>query len=406
MSRRIFLYLAIPAAKSFRKVERRGLKRLRNIARRRFDIMRWAITGKLQTHYTTFEDHKNSNAGDIAVGVAIRQILQSAWTLIPDDIVEVGWGDLDEECISRINEEAAVFVIGGSGYLHCGAHGQLSPLVQADVPKLERLTCPIVTVGVGLNRIIESEWLDPEQCIEDQSLELLRRFSRVVACHSVRDDLTKIILEKSGARGVQVIGDPALHLGKAERVSGEHRPGDRLRIGVNFSLHGPNSQDMLFANIGTYIAFLKWLESSYKCELIYFAHSDAERFIWKILRQKGVNIDFVDGPPAELLESYGTIDLHVCQMMHSAILAMACGVPTLNLGYDMKNLYLFKLMSLGDRCRNVVNISLDDMTESFQSLYKSRNEINEVIIDRQPELASRVAFFLASVSDHLGWNHS
>lgn len=402
MVRRVFLYLAIPESHSFRKVERTGLGVLRNIARRQYDNLRWRLTGSLKVHYSTYEDLKNSNIGDISVGIAAREAIQNIWQIASDAIVEVSWGALTDQLITHINSEADAFVIGGSGYLHCGATGRLSSLVQADIPKLERLTCPIVTFGVGLNRIIQGSWIRPQQCITTESLELLQRFSRVVTCHSVRDELTKEILEMSGAKDVRVIGDPALHLNKAKSPLVSHRRESRLRIGVNFSFHGPNSQAMLLTNIKTYIAFLKWIKFNFECELIYFAHSDAENFIWKILTQMGVDIEFVGGSPAILLECYRTIDLHVCQMMHSAILAMSNGVPTLNLGYDMKNLYLFKLIGLDDRCRNIVQISLEELVESFQCLFDDREEINEMIVEKQSELESRVTTYLLDALPHLG----
>lgn len=99
---RVFLYLAIPEANSFEEINRHGLKRLRNIVRRQFDIKRWLYTGFLRAHYSTFEDRKNSNIGDIAVGIAVRQQLISLWGVESRDIVDVAWGELSEAMIRRI----------------------------------------------------------------------------------------------------------------------------------------------------------------------------------------------------------------------------------------------------------------------------------------------------------------
>jgi polysaccharide pyruvyl transferase WcaK-like protein len=401
VSGRVFRYLAIPEASSFQNIERHGLKRLRNTVRRQVDLKRWEYTGVLRAHYSTFENQKNSNIGDIAVGIAVHQQLASHWSLDPQDIVEVAWGELNSALIDRINDEADVFVIGGSGYLHCGANGQLSPLVQADVPKFGEITAPIATVGIGLNRIIQDNWIEPEAVICKDSQVVMEHFSKAVTYHSVRDSLTRDLLVKSGAENVEVIGDPALHLAKGEKIGSQFRSGNRLRVGINFSLHGPNSQDMLYANVATYATFLKWLKENYDCDLIYCVHSDAEQMIWNILNTDEINMEMVTGGPSDLLAVYSSLDLHICQMMHSAILAMSCGVPTLNLGYDMKNLYLYKLMGLESRCLNIVNIELDDLIRNFDDLHKDRECLNHKIVDKQSLLAAKLSGYLEALAPSL-----
>lgn len=139
---KIYLYLAIPSAASNKPINRKGLKRLKNRLRRLADLAEWTLLRTTRVHYNTFEDHRHSNRGDIALQQAIHSDLQGIFHDRAIDIQEVAWGDLDEALLEEINRTGALFVIGGSGYLHINHAGDLNRIFANDLPLIQRMTCP------------------------------------------------------------------------------------------------------------------------------------------------------------------------------------------------------------------------------------------------------------------------
>lgn len=376
------------------------MKLVRNHARRQLDFWRWRLTGTLRTHYTTFQNVRHSNIGDIAIGTAILGLLQADLGWEAESVVQIAWGDLNESLIEEINTAGTPFVIGGSGYLHCGAEGNLSPLVQRDVPLLSKLTVPVVLFASGMNRILVGEVLSGPDCATDMSKEILARLVDTLDVVAVRDEPTRALLESIGAQNVLVTGDPALHLPSIPRGAVDVTDSKRkLRIGINFSLHGPSSQDYLFANINGYIDFLRALVDEIDCELVYFCHSDGERFIHRLLKSSGIDCEFVSGMAADLLPVYAGLDLHVCQMMHSAIFAMSVGTPTINLGYDIKSFGLYDLMGHPDLCLKINEFDSKGLLIMVERALSDHCGIRRSLDLRKVELRARIAKLCARLEE-------
>src|SRR5262245_25115260 len=90
---RVLLYTLITAQDQFRLIERDFMGRVRNRARRAFELARWRFSQVWRGHYSDFEDTLHNNRGDISIRVAVRDQLLSLLSGRPE-IVEVAWGGL------------------------------------------------------------------------------------------------------------------------------------------------------------------------------------------------------------------------------------------------------------------------------------------------------------------------
>lgn len=383
----VYLYLAIPLGDAFAPIRRSTFQLMKNRIRREVDLLLWRVTGCLKGNFSTFEDVKKSNVGDIAVGMAVEKLFFSKLRSVGGQIKVVPWGGLSGDLIQEINSSGGVFVVGGSGYFHCGGDGVASRLCQQDIALLEQLTVQIHCLGVGLNLFVSAEWSDPAALLAPETIDLLRRYGRIFQVFTVRDHMTAGVFCKAGAKTPAVIGDPVYSLprvgGKFGDLTGD---GDGIRVGVNFALHGPTAFHIFSDHLETYLDFLRLIQETYNCKLVYFAHSSGDNIVRRIFRSAALQIEYVAGGPCDLLSEYERLDVHVCQMMHSSILAMCAGVPVLNLAYDMKSKALFEMMGLEEFCLEPSQFELDIMERKFRELLSARAVIRCNLASRIDDL--------------------
>src|SRR5262249_4380292 len=118
----------------------------------------------------------------------------------------------------------------------------------------------------------------------------------------------------------------------------------------NLALHGTRTSSLLAHAFECVQRFIDRLSRVHPIRLRYFVHSGAEQLLPRLFHARGIEVTPVTGPAANLLRHYRELDLHVCCMLHSAILATSCGVPTINLAYDIKNHAFFSLMDSPTLC--------------------------------------------------------
>jgi polysaccharide pyruvyl transferase WcaK-like protein len=94
-----------------------------------------------------------------------------------------------------------------------------------------------------------------------------------------------------------------------------------------------------------------------------------------MLGRRGLKFEVVDLPPREMIGAYKQVDLVICQMLHSSILATNAGVPSLNIGYDVKNASFYDLMGLPELCIPHSEVSPERLVSSFADLLGRRAEI-------------------------------
>lgn len=391
----VLLYVAEPAARE-RSVVRRSVKgQVRAAAMRSFDRLRWRVLKDFGIDFDAWRVVDHTNKGDAAIREAVR--LQLAGLGLPSspEFVEIGWGELSERHVARLNQENGLFVIAGSGYLHFGRDNELSTRVERDVGLFARISCARIAYGIGVNQFRADGTLRAfdTDSVALRSRDLLAEFCSMMDTIAVRDETTRRLLASLRPNALHLTGDPALFLRPAASASppaGGERP---ALVGLNFALHGPNGAATLRERMRWIVPLVRRISDAWRCRLRYFVHSDVERVFPMLLSQHGIEVEVVDAPVQAMLDAYAEVDLHVCQMLHSSILAIAAGIPTVNIGYDAKNLAFFRLMGIPDLCFASKGLDAERVFESAARLYAERDVFRQTVGAAQRRLADALGRF-------------
>src|SRR6185312_14614367 len=345
----IYLYVPISVAREYRPVARSPLGQVKASLLRFRDRLGWTLLRSHAFDYHAWRKTEYTNRGDIAIRQAIRQFLERKLGYAAQ-FVELDWGCLDDDAVARINAGAALFVVCGGGYVSADAATGTLSAVMNDVAALAEIRCPVVAFGIGYNCVLE--------CPRDEMVTVLpaetaRKLNGLVtACDFIasRDSkLAEIVAEYANAP-VPVIGDPALFLDPAVRKPLAAEQGGSINVGLNLALHGPISAGIFRTHFEVYADFLKKVQRSQPVRFWYFVHCETERIAVALLRKRGVNVQVVDVPPRELIAAYSQMDFVICQMLHASILSANAGVPSINIGYDVKNASFYELMGQPELC--------------------------------------------------------
>lgn len=400
---RILLYTLIPAEREFEPIRRTPFQFLRNRARRFLDLATWRITGIWRAHYSTFEDHNNSNRGDIAIRVGVRRQLERQFADRTLAIDEVAWGDLGR-AISAAPEPYDLIVIAGGGYLFADPQGRLPPRFAADVEALAGTSAPVAAVSIGLNHLIMPGTHNAPKVFafhRDQHA-LIHRFIDRVELLSVRDEATHAALTAIAPACGQVIIDPAFLLVSTfdvERRRKRARGGSALAVGLNIFFHGNHATTINSRLLRKMVHALQAFAAETPTRFYYFVHSDSEHAIVDALRLWGLSIEVVEGDADTMLTAYRRLDIHIGQMLHSTILAMAVGVPTLAIAYDTKSAAFFDLFGLGRICIDATTLNSDRLLAAMRLLVKERDAVATVISARGAALRTDAAGFYKRIAD-------
>ncbi len=313
--------------------------------------------------------------------------------------VELDWGYLNADAVERINASADLFVICGGGYVSAdAATGQLSHIMN-DVTALAKIGCPVVAFGIGYNCIFETPRDEMVRTFPPDTLEKLNGLASSSRLIAGRDRKLVEILAAVSDKPVPVIGDPALLLEADHSASGICRTDKgRIHIGLNFALHGPISAGIFREHFEDYVKFLKTLQSTRPATFWYFAHCDTERVAVALLRERGIRMQSLDLTPRRMVSAYGQMDFVICQMLHASILATNAGVPSMNIGYDVKNVSFYELMDLPEFCVPHEAVSPEGLLRVFQSMVDRKGEIVALMAQRKAALAAATDTFAEAVA--------
>ncbi|MEO8302025.1 MAG: polysaccharide pyruvyl transferase family protein, partial [Rhizomicrobium sp.] len=327
----------------------------------------------------------NSNRGDIAIRMAIREQLTQAFAPRPVKFLEVKWGELTDYATAEINASCDIFVIGGGGYIFLAADGSLGHML-ASVEELDKIRCPVFAYGIGLNRLLHEKICGLDE-LPEISRQKIRYLSRRCELISVRDHETARLFELYAGRLVAVTGDPVLSCAPSARLVAT-RASDRPRIGVNLAAHGWRSLSILKPLLPAIIAFLENIQRTHNAELVYLQHHDLERPIIDFLHERGLKFETICGTPADLLEGYAGTDFVICQMLHACIFAATAGRPFLNIAYDDKSIAFGNLLDVPEFCLPHTGVKLDVLESRFASLFQDRHGLHDRLEARKRDLAA------------------
>jgi len=334
----------------------------------------------------------NSNKGDIAIRMSIEELLN---VYHPNTrLIEITWGKITADLLIEINQKGNIFLIGGSGFFICNARGDLCADVGADIQLLRKVEIPIVYYSVGYNLNI---WNNREQEIvcSDNSAKMIRELTCESAITSVRDKQTYDLFRKIGIKNLTLVPDPVIFLKPVD--SGVRLDKNLFNVGFNLAIHGGVTKTLIEKKFVIYVKALSWLKNEFCAHVVYFKHEEYENIIIKELKRLMLIDRVVDILPGEMLDVYKQLDIHICQMMHSSIMAFNQNIPTINLAYDIKNFAFFDLMKQSKYCLKIHGITEMMLIASIKDLIKNKATIKKEIMKEKDELWAMERDFLISL---------
>lgn len=379
-------------------IARTPLVFLRNRLRRALELAAWRLSGIWRAHYSTFEDRANSNRGDMAIRMGVRRQIARAFAGNELAIDEVAWGELGAAIAAAAPYD--LIVIAGGGYLFADADGRLPPRFAADVEALAGTSAPAVAISIGLNRLIMPDERAPAAAFHPDQHALIRRFIDRVDLISVRDDATREAMAAVDPACGRVIVDPAfLLVSTFDARRAKPRDGRPLAVGLNLAFHGAHASLINRRLLRETVEALRSFAASTPVRFTYFVHSDSERAIVTALRLWGIPVEAVDGGVDAMLAAYKLQDMHVGQMLHSTIFAMASGVPALAIAYDTKSRAFFDLFGLGAYCLDATAADRHTLLAAMCRLTADRRKVAAMIAARGAARRIEAMGFYRRVAD-------
>ena len=333
-----------------------------------------------------------ANVGDIAISRSVAKMIQIA---DPNAAIAfANWGEFDRLDIAGASHSTVV--VAGSGYLPIGKDGRLSDRLTTDAECFNRWQSKVILLGIGVNRPQADTPTQPTADIDEVNRSAVANIlARATHC-SVRDEFSVEFLRRMTERHVELLGDPALHLAALTGITrGQRVNRPAPVVGVNFSFHGPSSTELLRRNFFEYVSALKQLSELTGCQFRYFVHFDTEALIPKLLRTCGISIEVVAGDPEYLCSEYAKLDLHICGMLHSCILASSVDTPCVALAYDIKHRGFLNLFGLGEYCLPAANIKASEIVAAAQSALHQQTQIRSQLSIKRIELEQKTKQFVA-----------
>jgi polysaccharide pyruvyl transferase WcaK-like protein len=392
----ICLYCAIPEEDEF-KGQHYGIReRCKGTIRNALNAIFTVLSGRLNYDVYSYRVANglgdNSNRGDMAIRVALRSQLRAAFAPRKVRFTEAKWGDLGDK-VAAINSDTSLFVIAGGGYISIDSEGSPWAML-ANSRILEKLECPIVACGIGLNRLMNRQLSDISE-LPEETRDSIHRLSKSCRALGVRDLDTVQLFAAHGQKPAVLIGDPVLYF-DSDAPSPDRESGP-IRIGINLASHGRRTYSMLKHALPSVIDILRWVQKNKDVQFVYMVHHDFEKPIARYLRRKGLALQIIDLPAPKLIEAYKNLDFVINQMLHSCIFAANAGVPFLNMAYDRKCLAFCALLDVPECGFAHDRVSFDLLKTRFDHLFENRSALSEKIRERRAMLRSQNRTFLKDV---------
>jgi len=395
---RVVLYVAVSQEMEHQPVPASLAQKFKRSIGQALDILQWFVLRNSQMRFHHWNTSNVTNKGDIAIREAVKQQIKAAFAPRAVAFREIPWGRLSIELNDCFDAACDLFIIAGSGFIFSDEYGHVSSRMSEDAEVVKLLHCPVVAYGIGWNRLITPNDSGPSAELNDQAKSLVRALFSHVDLISGRDQATCSLVHEVTGKQVALTADPALFFeGSAGRGLGKS---DRsvLHVGLNFAIHGKESAARLARQHADICNFLKAFGERHKVVYHYVQHTTTERVASLLLRAQGINAEYHDPKTEDLPALYRSLDLHICQMLHSAILSIGAGTPTMHFAYDAKGMEFFKLMRLPEFCLAEWPINFSAAEKAVGMLVEQNASVRKKIVERLAEIRADRDRFLASLS--------
>jgi len=371
MNRKLLIIVPISKSYAFKEIIKSFSQRAKSGIRCFLEKNISQLSGSLLLTDYHFRTTNHSNRGDIAIGESSVQAVSQ----LGFDVDVIGWDDLSVAKTEWINSNFDAVVLGGGGYIFLDSSGRLNHRIR-DLLILEKISKPIISYGIGLNRLMHEESYKTSNFdrLPTETKDYLTRFCDCLNLIGVRDKDTQTLLQPYFNKEVFLIGDPVLFY-KQEKDAAFLVKNNS--IGVNCAAHGWRAVSVLKKVMPIFENFLGCLTENN--ELNYFVHENLEYPVYDYLRGRGISLSKIDGPTDHLLEHYSECRFVVNQMLHSSIFAFNKNTPSINIAYDLKSVAFFELFGLQECCIPWNYVTERSLMDAAKNVDENRDEISELI---------------------------
>lgn len=394
---RICIYSAVSPRTENRPKPLSAFAQLKRFVGRSLDVLGWFLLGRGSVRFHHWSTRDITNKGDIAIRETIKENLVSLFAPRPVTFTELHWDELTPIKAADISQNHDLFVIGGSGYIASDEAGNISRRADQDLLSLAEIKCPKIAFGIGWNKLLANGDFNEPRPLSPKARETLKATLRQLDLISVRDTTTQALISELADRQPQLTGDPALfYCGSQSR---RKFTDGKLHVGVNFALHGPERVEFIAQQNKIFCSVLAEFARRHDVVYHYMQHAYPERAVPLMLRARGISVVREDLPVDQMLSLYGALDMHICQMLHSAILAVNAGTPTLHYGYDIKSMGFFNLMQMPELCYPDWPLDRGRVLAEMESLLTNGPRIRADIVRRKKEIKHAADIFLGDVKE-------
>ncbi|KRA33126.1 hypothetical protein ASD68_08760 [Rhodanobacter sp. Root627] len=347
--------------------------------------------------YRNYVSPRTINQGDLAISQSVTRFVHAH---APEPAIElIRWGE------TKLNEATwSDFIIAGSGYVIFDTKGHVGPRLIRDIEFFKLNGIRPILFGVGINQPSSAAQKDSDIDITPATEANLRELLSMAKAISVRDSFTQAVFSRYTDKVVELIGDPALHLGHLYDIRHTARPNSHRRrplIGLNLNFHGPSSTKLLQRNLPIFANAIKSIRDEHHCDFRYFVHYDTSLVIPKLLALKGIEMEVIQGDPEALIRGYAELDLNIGGMLHSCILAHSVDTPAIALAYDIKHRGFMELFGLERNCLPAASLTASALIDRVRDVLNCPVPHRETIITTRQHF-ERIThdFARASLSPH------
>ena len=358
-----------------------------------------AFTGDYQITDYYHQRVYESNKGDIAIGESTTQAFQAQFH--EASISTLGWSAIPKTDPNWVNSNFDLVVLGGGGYLFIDSQGNLNSRAN-DILLLEKITIPVVSFGIGMNRLLFNDGLPDKPCPPSQATKNhLRAFCERFEILSVRDNYSREFLSQFTTKPIFMTGDPVLFYSPRPQTDSDPGATEHKRIGINVATHGKRSIATLRHVMPSLINVYRNIYAETRTPVRYFVHADLEHTAVAYLKKKGIRLEVIDGNTDLMLHHYRKIDFVINQMLHSSIFAFNVETPSINIAYDIKCIAFFELFGLERYCIPWTNAEPKHINELIAAMPSEREEIRKRIIGGKKRIGEARTDYFSAVKNLL-----
>lgn len=327
------------------------------------------------------------NAGDYLIGHRARSLLAAH---VDSDIININRKEIREEHYDVFNRARAVMLTGGPAY-QAKIYPGIYPI------DLARIEVPVIPFGLGWKGQLDQAPAD--FTFTEPSRDFIQTVhQRLAGSSSVRDQLTKQLLQHNGIDNVMMTGCPAWY--DESKIAHDFVYPNKIKKVVLSMPAFPHQQvwDLMDATSSLFPGATKYLafQAGYKSTHV---KNQSEYTAWnyKTIRRgvlKGFRPISFDSNFSKFETFMSSVDFHFGYRVHSHIFSLSQRIPSMLIAEDSRGVGQAEAMGVSPR---VASAPSSEVISALRELVDTRGAEVSTAIETMRSTHSTMLSFLAQV---------